>query len=201
MTPRLTNAVLTGERVVLEPVRPEDAPAAYGILAGNDAILRWLVWEGPSCVEELEEAYGHWMTPSENGDNYQLAIRERATGAFLGAIGPRFAGHPQKGDVGYWLDPGAWGRGVMSEAVRLVNHLGFRHLGAEAMTATVFVGNTGSRRVLEKNGYSLMHVAEGQVFKHGTAIDEWVLVLLRREFERAQRDWSPVEEIVEFEAP
>jgi RimJ/RimL family protein N-acetyltransferase len=199
MTPRLAHAELEEELVTLVPLAPSHAPEAFAYLHKNDDILRWLVWDGPESLRDLEELYCRWVTPSENGDNYHFAILERGTGAFAGCIGPRFAGHPETGDVGYWLAPAFAGRGFMQQALRLVDHLAFRHLGVRVMTACVFVGNHASRRVLEKNGYELIHVARNQVVKRGRLIDEWYFTLARHDFERLHAGWAPRRERIVFE--
>jgi RimJ/RimL family protein N-acetyltransferase len=191
VTRRLQHAELEGQRVTLVPVDESYAPRAFDYLRGNDAILRWLVWDGPERLADLQESYRRWVTPSEQGDNYHFAILERSTGTFLGCIGPRFAGHPETGDVGYWLAPEFAGRGFMQEALLLVDHLAFRHLGASTMSAFVFVGNLASRRVLEKNGYELVHLAKGKVIKRGEPVDEWYFALLRHDFERRFADFAP----------
>lgn len=199
MTRRLAHAELEGERVTLVPLGIQHAERAFAYLHRNDDILRWLVWDGPETLRDLEDFYCHWVTPGENGDNYHFAIHERASGAFAGCIGPRFAGHPETGDVGYWLAPAFSGRGYMQEALRLVDHLAFRHLEVRVMTACVFVGNLASRRVLEKNGYELIHLARNQVMKRGKPVDEWYFTLSRHDFELLNAAWAPRSERVEFE--
>ena len=56
-TPRLENAQLRGERVLLRPVCSGDAGRAFSLLHGCDEILRWLLWDGPASAAELEESY------------------------------------------------------------------------------------------------------------------------------------------------
>ena len=197
--PYLKHAELIGERVILRPVDLSYANTVFDLLHGNEDVLRWLVWDGPNELRDIEEFYSHWIMRSENGCDYHFVILDRETKAFAGCIGPRFVGHPTTGDVGYWLDPAYWGRGFMTEAVRLVDHLCLRHLGADLLYAYVFVGNDGSRAVLEKNGYSLIHVSPAKVVKYGRSIDEWYFVLLRHEFERDFADYRPVAETIELE--
>ncbi len=197
--PRLKHAELFGERVKLVPLDPRFADTAFDVLHENEDILRWLVWDGPACREEVADFYCRWIVPSGNGDDYHFAILDVETEAFAGSIGPRFAGHPTTGDVGYWLDPAYWGRGFMTEAVRMVTHLAFRYLDAAVMTAYVFVGNAGSRLVLERNGYRMAHLSKAKVMKGGVAVDEWYFTILRHEFERELGDYKPVREVVELE--
>ncbi len=152
--PVLSFAHLEGERVLLRPLRPEDAAQAFPMIHEREEVLRWLIWKGPASMLELRRMYGRWLIASEEGDNYHLAIIGRESGDFYGSISTRFQGHPFVGDVGYWIGEPHWSRGVASEAVFLVSWLSFRYLGARELIADVFLGNDPSTRVLEKNGFT-----------------------------------------------
>jgi RimJ/RimL family protein N-acetyltransferase len=154
------------------------------MLAGREEILRWLVWNGPSSVAELEDYYAHWHVDGEGGPDLRLALEERSSGALVGSFTVRFAGHAGQGDVGYWVGRAHQGKGFGREAVQLAAHLAFRHLGAQCLYAWVFVGNDASRRVLEVNGFTLARTAPARIEKHGARVDEWHFVLLASEWRR-----------------
>lgn len=60
----------------------------------------------------------------------------------------------RKGEVGYMIgDQQHWGIGIATEAVGLITDYGFNRLNLHKLTAGVVHGNTGSSKVLEKNGY------------------------------------------------
>ncbi len=52
-------------------------------------------------------------------------------------------------NIGYWVDRGHWGKGIMSAALGLF----LREVTIRPMTAIVAQSNVGSRRVLEKCGF------------------------------------------------
>jgi len=194
----LVDVLLEGERVRLRPHRVEDAAAAFEMLAGEEAILRWLVWDGPSSPAELEDHYRTWRAGDVDGKDLRLALEERASGALVGSISLRFEGHPDQGDAGYWVGVPWQGRGLGSEALALAAHLAFRHLGAHSLYAWVFVGNDASRRVLERAGFSLVRTVPGRVTKRGTRVDEWHFVLLSSEWRRLRGDFRPLREVVRW---
>jgi len=196
--PRLGNAQLRGERVLLRPVCSGDAGRAFSLLHGCDEILRWLLWDGPASAAELEESYSSWARRSRQGDDYHFAICSAEGGELSGSIGLRFQGHAGLGDLGYWLAPECWGRGMMSEAVLLVTHLAFRHLAARSTYGYVFLGNDSSRRVLEKAGHELQYTSRGKVVKRGRAIDEWYLAAMRAAWLQSFEEWRPVDETIEL---
>lgn len=195
---RLAWVSLEGEKIALRPIQRDDAEAAFALLHRREPILRWLLWEGPAEVAELERFYADWARPNDHGWDYHFAIVEREQGALAGTIGVRFAGHPETGDLGYWLAERCWGRGYMTEAIALVSHLTFTYLDALSLCAWVFVGNQASRRALEKNGFTWVHTRERGAHKRGTAIDEWYLALLRSEWQARSRLVLPNREEVRF---
>jgi RimJ/RimL family protein N-acetyltransferase len=194
---RIARLDLAGERARLRPHRPGDAERAYALLGGRDEILRWLVWDGPGSVEELAEYYRNWCVEAEGGAcDLRLAVEERASGELAGSITLRFAGHPQHGDVGYWIGLSFQRRGLGREALALAAHLAFQHLDAQSLYAWVFVGNLASRKVLERTGFTLARTVPGRIVKGGRRVDEWHFVLLRGEWRRLAGGVRPqVEEI------
>jgi [ribosomal protein S5]-alanine N-acetyltransferase len=63
-------------------------------------------------------------------------------------------GYAHRGEIGYWAHPEARGRGVVTEAVRLVT----QHAQSSGLATSLMIrcarGNTASRRVAERAGYS-----------------------------------------------
>lgn len=86
----------------------------------------------------------HYDRVLANPDNWTRAILE--DGTFVGMI----ASFTLEGDreLTYWVDPSRWGRGIATEAVRLLIADERRPLHARAAEH-----NLGSRRVLERNGF------------------------------------------------
>ena len=83
-------------------------------------------------------------------------------------------------ELGYWIGEPFWGRGVASEAVRLLIPLAFeREPGLHRIFAEVFSDNKASQRVLEKNGFYLEAFRKNAVIKNGMIGDDTVWVRLR----------------------
>lgn len=196
MEPTIANVELGGELVLIRPQSAEMASEAFRLIHGEEEILRWLVWDGPERVDDLREFYRRWVVCGDDGCDYHFGIFERAAGRLVGSIGMRFSGHPGVGDVGYWIGTPYWGRGFGSEALRLATHLAFHYLEAQSLFAWVFVGNAGSRAVLEHNGFSLVRTEPERVRKRDRVQDEWYFVLLRSEW-AARETWRPAVERVE----
>ena len=84
------------------------------------------------------------------------------------------------GEIGYWLGEPWWGRGIMTNAVRLVSDHALGRLGMERIEAPVFEWNPASMRVLEKCGYEREATLRRSIFKDGQLIDCMLYVRLAR---------------------
>ncbi len=84
-------------------------------------------------------------------------------------------------EIGYWLAPAYWGRGIMTEAVRRICAYTFAETDIVRIYAEVFSPNTASQRVLEKCGFGKEGVKRRSVFKNGEFFDSVVYALLKPE--------------------
>ncbi|MEA3014349.1 MAG: hypothetical protein QOD42_2894 [Sphingomonadales bacterium] len=138
------------ERLFLRPGWPEDA-AALAQAIGQEQVVRML-------------AQAPW--PYALGDAERFLARPRAlTEVFLLILAheggpPRIVGgigiQPEAEgghELGYWLTPGAWGRGYATEAGRAMVAIARHALGLRRLVSGHFVDNPASGRVLGKLGF------------------------------------------------
>jgi RimJ/RimL family protein N-acetyltransferase len=124
---------------------------------------------------------------------WQLAIVDKADGRFIGNCGVRVNDPDlREGNIGYELNPIAWGRGYATEAARAILRFGFGALDLHRVWATCVAENTGSAHVLEKLGMRReAHFREHQRFK-GRWWDTSIYAILDHEWQSAQaRSSSP----------
>ena len=79
-------------------------------------------------------------------------------------------------------DKTEWGKGYGSEAVRLRTQYAFMETSLQKLQTEVYMGNTGSRRCLEKSGYRKYGVARRHIFRGGEWHDLWLADVLRDEW-------------------
>ena len=82
---------------------------------------------------------------------YWYASR-RDSGAFIGWFSLKYAGKSPDIEVGYWLLPGAWGRGFATEGAQAMVDYGFDDLGLHRIIGVTHRANKASQRVLMKAG-------------------------------------------------
>jgi [ribosomal protein S5]-alanine N-acetyltransferase len=152
-----------GARVTLRLVTLDDCSERY---------VEWL--EDPEVNRYLETRWSRHTLDSVRSfvseklsslDSYLFAILERANQAHVGniKIGPI---HPRHAfaDVSYFIgDRASWGRGLATDAIKVVTRIGFERLGLHRVQAGLYAGNVGSRRALEKAGYVFEGCLKGQL--------------------------------------
>ncbi|MFI5160869.1 MAG: GNAT family N-acetyltransferase [Sphingobacteriales bacterium] len=81
--------------------------------------------------------------------------------------------------LGYWLSEALWGKGIVTEAVKLITNYAFENLDLIRIQAGVLSKNPASMRVLEKAGYLKEGISRNAVIKHGEVLDEHVYAMLK----------------------
>ena len=84
-------------------------------------------------------------------------------------------------ELGDWLAKPFWGRGVMTAAVGEICREAFRRFDIVRIEAAINARNIGSRRVVEKNGFTLEGILRQSVWKRGEILDACMYSLLREE--------------------
>lgn len=81
-------------------------------------------------------------------------------------------------EIGYFVGEPYWGKGIATEAVKLlVDFIGTR-MDVIRIYAQVFAGNQSSMKVLQKNGFYLEAINRKAVVKNNTVMDDYVWVKL-----------------------
>ena len=122
------------------------------------------------------------------GEALRWAVADPATDRLLGNIALFDIKPGHEAEVGYWTHPAARGRGVMTSACRLAVRHAFvpaedGGLGLRRVQVLAAEPNTGSRAVIERNGFRQVgHDRLGTRLGDGTLVDTLVFDLLAEEF-------------------
>src|SRR4029453_2848186 len=139
------------ERIVLRRWRIEDAPAVAA--ACQDAeIVRWLAFV-PQPYTEADARFYIEDCLASGADRTPFALADPAPGAVFGSIEMR-VNRLRTGHIGYWLVPEARGRGLMTEALRVLSRFAFEEVGLGRVELVTGPDNIASQRVAEKAGFT-----------------------------------------------
>jgi len=127
----------------------------------------------------LEDADFYINMILEEDPQYSFAIETESK--FAGMIGllPMSDIYRKTAEIGYWLGEPYWGKGIMTEACKLVTAYGLHTLDFIRLHTGVFDKNIGSMRILEKCGYQKDGIFEKSIIKDGVIYDEHRYSILR----------------------
>jgi RimJ/RimL family protein N-acetyltransferase len=158
------------EKITLRPLNDNDS-TEIARLANNKKIwdnLRDFI----PFPYTIEDAIFFINMVKEEGPVMTFAIE--FDGHFCGVIG--LVGqkdvYRKTAEIGYWIGEPYWNKGIATVAVKLITEYGFDQLGYVRIHTGVFEYNTGSMKVLEKNGYKNEGVFEKAVLKNGQLWNE-----------------------------
>lgn len=180
---------------------PTDADVDAITAACRDPeIAAWTVVPSPYRRADAEQFVTRFVPDGwSRNTEYTWAIREPGEddGPLLGMVGlhhERRSGAPdeeQSAEIGFWIAPAARGKGIASDAARLVVDWGFdpEGLGLAVITWVAYVGNWSSRRV----AWNLGFLVEGTIRRHGAQRgkrrDAWVGTLLPQDARQPNEPW------------
>ncbi len=172
--------VLTGEKCVLRPFTEADADVMREIIHDPEVLRFTGEPPGELTPERLRSWYG---TRAGQPDRLDLAVTDRGTGELLGEV------------VLYEWDPAARGctfrtligsrgrgRGVGTEAIRLVVGYGFEELGLHRIQLEAYRHNHRALRVYQKVGFLVEGVRRETEMRDGEWVDEVLMAILDREW-------------------
>lgn len=113
--------------------------------------------------------------------NEQFCFAIVNNGKVVGSIGVFRQGniHFRTAELGYYIGVEHWGKGITTEAVRLVCKHVFDNTDIVRIYAEPFAENIGSCRVLEKNGFVLEGIMRKNAFKNGVLRDMKLYALVK----------------------
>ena len=174
---------LESDRLYLRDVRLSDAGGYYPSWLNDCEVNQYL--ETRFDVQTVAKTEDFIREQNSRSDVLFLAICLKENDKHIGNIklGP-INYHHRTADVGYMLgDKGSWGKGLMTEAIRLVLDFGFRSLDLAKISAGAYKENIGSQRCLEKCGFTREGILRGEVVtRQGKRSDCYRYGILRDEY-------------------
>ncbi|MEZ0090505.1 GNAT family N-acetyltransferase [Streptacidiphilus sp. EB129] len=178
----LTKPTLDGELVTLRPVTAADLPALRPMLADREVAR---LTGSTSAAPDDARLRAWYATRIGQPDRLDMAVLERATGACVGeAALNEWDRHNESCNFRIALAGSAQGRGLGTEATRLICGYGFEKLGLHRISLQVYAFNPQARRVYEKAGFVADGVLRDALYWEGEWVDAVVMSILADEWER-----------------
>lgn len=130
-----------------------DAEELHALVASNRAYLaEWMPWAAEQTLERTRGFIRAALARRAESNGFEMAIV--AGGRIVGAVGLAsvdwVAGSTS---IGYWLDEGHRGRGLMTRAVQALTDHAFNEMGLHRVQIQVAEDNLRSRAIPERLGF------------------------------------------------
>jgi RimJ/RimL family protein N-acetyltransferase len=162
------------KRLTLRPGWPEDAAVLTDTIAHEAVAMRLARLPWPYAVGDAEAFLA--VPRGAEDARFLILSHETRTPRMVGGIGLNPLGCGAY-ELGYWLTPGAWGRGYATEAGRVVIEMARHSLPACRIEASHHLDNPASRRVLTKLGFREVRREPHFSLAHGRDVDCAVMAL------------------------
>jgi RimJ/RimL family protein N-acetyltransferase len=144
--------LLETECLVLRPFYAEDAEALFAYASAPE-FSQYVEYESPRSLTDAQYFLEHVLLP-ESDDQLSWAVCLRGEAPVVGTIQVTLDAPDTLTvhyDIAHWL----YGKGYTTEALRAVLHWSLVHLPhVEYLLGDTVTTNTGSRRVMEKCGFT-----------------------------------------------
>lgn len=143
--------VLQTPRLLLRPLAEGDLDRIAALMADND-FMRFSL--GLYSREQSAAFLDKMRARDRAGLPSQFGVVFREDGRLLGYCGffPQVVDGIEELEIGYRIDPAYWGRGIATEAARVVRDHAINDLHLPRVISLIHPENIPSRRVAEKNG-------------------------------------------------
>lgn len=122
-------------------------------------------------IKQFSKNAGKWIITEKNKDQY------------IGDIGFfDFIENHKRVELGYKLYKEYWGKGIITNFVKILVNWGFAELGYNRIQALVDSRNEGSKIVLIRNQFKLEGTLREYEFEHGLFVDLEMYSLLKKNY-------------------
>lgn len=160
----------------------EDAQAIFELIDKNRAYLRrYLPWvDGVTVIEDTRKYIEVNVEAFTKKTAVDLGIWYE--GKWVGSVGStRLDLNNKKVEIGYWLDEGHSGKGIMTQSVKALIEYLFNTFDLNRIEIHVTPENIKSSAIPERLGFTYEGTLRQVEFVNGTFLDNKVYGLLREE--------------------
>jgi [ribosomal protein S5]-alanine N-acetyltransferase len=163
--------ILRTERLVLRPLAPRDAEPLYAIMS-DDETMRFWDWPAFTDYTTVAEIVAGQIADMAVGRSAYWAVSLASGGPVFGACDlSEIDARQRRAELGFLFNRAWWGNGYAVEAMAAVVTYATETLGLERLWARLHAGNEGSRRLLERLGFSYEGTLAGHIVRDGARRD------------------------------
>lgn len=153
------------------------------VMENYEHLHKWSAWLNEDFSRQsVEEFYDRTLEKFEDGRN-TLSLNIIFNGEIVGTIGFHDINEKSKSaEIGYWLAKDQTGKGFVTKAVKRLLNYGFGEMELNRIVIKCVPGNTKSRAVPERLGFTNEGIERESAWLHTRFVDHVVYSMLAREW-------------------
>ncbi|WP_298311125.1 GNAT family N-acetyltransferase [uncultured Aquimarina sp.] len=161
--------ILESERVILRQFTESDLENVFRGLSHPDIIKYYGI--SFDTLEATKEQMVWFSDLEKNETGIWWAVCSKGDGEFLGAGGLNDLNKEnKKAEIGFWLLPENWGKGLMTETIPLILQHAFETIGLNRIEGFVETENLNCKKALAKLQFNLEGTMQDCEIKNGAFI-------------------------------
>lgn len=180
---------LSTKRLKLREYRWDDIEQHHALIS-DPSIMYYIQDVFSKSREESEENLRNAIEDIDNPARTKVyLVIETKGGSYVGGIGYTVCAQSPAGkrvEIGYFTYPAFWGRGYVTEALEGLIQYAFCEDSVYRMDGTCIKENIGSRKVMEKCGFTFEGERRQFEWHHNALRSRYFFGLLKEEWEEGQ---------------
>jgi [ribosomal protein S5]-alanine N-acetyltransferase len=172
---------LKSDQLFLRRIIIADKGKIFEGLSNKDVIRFYGV--SYDTLDSIQEQMDWYQDLEDTGTGLWWAITDARDGTFYGACGLHDIDFDHlKAEIGIWILPQFWGRGLMTAATKLMLQYGFGRLNLHRLEGNLETGNETALKAFLKLGFQLEGTLRDAEIKEGKFISVHLIGMLQHEF-------------------
>lgn len=183
MGQRLKTEFNIHDGITLRTFREDEAEAVYEVVDRNrdhlQTFMHWMTAE--YSLESAREFIARGISRTDDGQGFGYGIFRHDR--LIGSIGfVHFDWNARKTEIGYWIDKAEEGKGIVSEACRVLINYAFVELGMNRIEIRCSTENRRSAAIPERFGFQKEGILRESEMRNGKLHDFAIYGLLSDEW-------------------
>ena len=174
---------IEGESINLNSINLEHIEL-YAKLMNSPKCRKYARFNVPQTIEEVKKSFE--PTKQEVKDNIFFEIWQKIDKKAIGLIGfNRIQWFARSGMITCMVEQEFWGKGIATEAVKLIVDYGFKELNLHKITARILSPDKASIRITEKLGFKHEITHKKEIFVDGEHVDTVNYIIFKADWIKA----------------
>lgn len=145
--------ILETNRLLLRSFVLEDTQEVFECWQSDPEVARYMMWESSKEIEKTKEFINYELAMLQSDKWYRWCITDKESKTIYGTCLIYFNDEENCWDISYNLGKKYWGKGYITEAMKIVMDYAIHSLGIKECIASHAIQNPASGRVIQKLGF------------------------------------------------